>query len=117
MSASIHPIIPIAAMIATIIAALIATWRRLVERSRRQQEATDHAARLAAAFRALRECQAANDTLAAELRKRDAAIGRHLARENAAAVARVAAQQGRIVNCFLLGLPVHSVHPSQFHRN
>lgn len=96
---------------------LVIAWGWLVERSRRRQEAADHAARLAAAFRALRECQAANDTLAAELRKRDAAIGRHLARENAAAVARVAAQQGRIVNCFLLGLPVHSVHPSQFHRN
>lgn len=96
---------------------LVIAWGWLVERSRRRQEAADHAARLAAAFRALNEYQAANARLVEEVRRREAAIAQHLARQNAAAVARVAAQQGRIANCFLLGLPQHHVRPSQFSRN
>lgn len=113
MSASLHPVILIAAMIA----ALIAVWCWIAERGRRQREATDHAARLAAAFRALRECQAANDYLAGEVRKREAAIGRLLAQQNAATVAKAAANQRNIGACFALGLPVHRVDLRQINWN
>ena len=100
-----------------LVAVLAVAWCWLSERTQRYRDAADYEERLAAAFRALREYQAANDKLVEEIRKRDAAIGRHLARENAVAVARVAAQQERIVTCFLLGLPVHHVHLSRFNRN
>lgn len=100
-----------------LLAVLFVAWCWLVERNRRQRDAEDHEARLAAAFSSLRHYQMANDTLAAEVRKREVAIARHLARENAAAVAKAAASQQRIVTKFAMGLPVHHVDPSQFSRN
>lgn len=101
----------------SLVAVLIVAWCWLVEHNQRRREAAESEARIAAAFRALNEYQAANARLVEEVRRREAAIAQHLARQNAAAVARVAAQQGRIANCFLLGLPQHHVRPSQFSRN
>jgi hypothetical protein len=100
-----------------LVAVLIVAWCWLIEHNQRRRESAEYEARLAASFRALNEYQAANAMLVEEVRKREAAIAQHLARQNAAAVARVAAQQGRIANCFLLGLPQHHVRPSQFSRN
>lgn len=97
--------------------ALIASWCWLAEHNRRRRESADYTARLRAAFTALREYQAANDYLVGEVRKREAAIGRHLARQNAEAVARVAASQRSVNTCFSLGLPVHRVDIRQINWN
>ena len=100
-----------------LLAVLILAWCWLSEHNSRQRAAEDYEARLAAAFSSLRHYQMANDTLVAEVRKREAAIARHLARENAAAVTRVAASQRRMTAGFAMGLPIHRVDPSQFNRN
>lgn len=96
---------------------LVLAWCWLSEHNSRQRAAEDYEARLAAAFSSLRHYQAANDTLVGEVRKREAAIARHLARENAAAVNKAAAVQRRMATDFAMGLPVHRVDPSQFNRN
>ena len=100
-----------------LLAVLALAWCWLSEHNSRQHEVADYEARLAAAFSSLRHYQVANDTLAAEVRKRDAAIARHLARENAAAIARVATGQRRMTTLFVAGLPMRRVNPSQFNRN
>ena len=89
---------------------LILAWLWLVERNARTAQADAYEARL-------RASHATNDYLAGEVRRREAAIGRLLAQQNAATVAKVATSQRNIGACFALGLPVHRVDLRQINWN
>ena len=94
-----------------------ACWLYLRENGRRQREADDYEARLAAAFSGLREYQRANDTLSAAVREREQTIGNLMRRLNEANVARVAGDQRTVRSPLILGLPQLKVAPSRFNRN
>ena len=103
------------------VAVLIFAWLWLVERTHRMhQTAVERNARTeqATAYEVrLRASHATNDYLAAEVSRREAAIGRLLVQQNAATVAKVAASQRNIGACFALGLPVHRVDLRQINWN